>query len=1602
MSKINNTTDYAIVTPAAGDILIGTDVSNTSTDGNGETVNFTVSSIKAFVLDGDARYATHVLLEAANISTPVLRISYIDPDGKTRSLVRDPSGTAATTADGANWAPDGVGSPYDFGGILDGDMDAVVTDATNEATVYAAFWTWLAAGAGRKGEWPNFRTMRVDALVNGLSGDYSITGGLGSYIDGRNLPNLDASGTGSVLNHAGSVASTQSAASITATVDANGKDIVTVVTDAVHGLAVGDDIMLASDDAASSGGDTTNETRGQMSRVRSVTNTTTFIIQEPLYQLLPTNPVLIKFNWLENIDWDCYLVFVGPGRRSGSASSQSVIGYSGPEFVYGRNIHVENMRTEYLDYQSIIFDACVNYSTLNCSGIVDPVDDPTSAGAIQYFLTDKNGCARGRHGKWHSENYRHAYDHTGNTRRGVAHTLTVEDFYCVGTWRSAIAQHVSAFNSVIRNGKIENCYDGIDIRAPGWTVENIEMNHVRVMVSLSDNALSTTIKGLRGKDVRRVVGLTDTNILLGATEFGELNISDVIVDGCALTAIEIDATNIPVFTEADSAVSAGTTTSMTVGDLDLYAMVTDGAGGFDKFETITQASTGATAYVLNVSGSSVTLQRVTGTFNTTNLLTGSSSGASGKKPTSIATISNYNVTGMLAGVEITVDPDGGGAAAELVRTASHVYDAGANTNTFSWTSAVGTAPTTSATYHIRTIIDGLSITDIDIRNCPTSVVRVFGNFRSPAITNITDNSNAVTTNPTIKLIADASNYCRNAEIRDWTARNKLGPDIDAANTGTRINGHFVDRSTAVEYIASGTIANDEVFRAGALQYIGETSATDISDMDAVVPFGDVTFGHFGAVGDAVVVDGLLVSGTNDAVALQAALTWMSGERGRKLSEDAGAVYRTSAQLSGIGNFSLNLGSGRIFCDAEVRVLDWSATLFGPYDLGANYTAGDTALDMAGSPLAAAPKAGTVMKIVSDAVDPKNRDSGSETRQFRVGETFIVGSGSTTTNVVLARPLRFVRGISPTSTAGDEADVNSYTTALNARVVFADNDERFELVGGCFSHEDGHDADWSTSTMRVRGFVDPLFSRVSVSKGYGYGIGLAGTYRAVVDNPSFEGLVNDVSNGQFGYGVSDAGTMTKVTGLGANDTRHAYTSSVNRMSANDREPRAIISAGRVEAAQINGGHATGGTSAQWDTHLSTEVATFSDTYSRGCTGTSMGVRGRDVSVLGHTSRDCGLGVNFFTEFQSGDTDEDFFTAGKTVADVTSGRARDLDVECKEEPFIASHSIVDLMGKSKFITQDHCALYNNGGILRVTGYHEFTSITGGVVHDRTGCIHINGANSALSSAFPLAKTIIEQGSVVVIDATDADASTVNAMTINTGAELIVRGKLVFKLPSGAGWKSGSGAIRCEGDGVIEYEIAGAADNSIITNAESLVDLRVRSVDGSVRWDDAKRTATGPAFQTFFDSTVGVDHDGTGSEVQDVYNPKGQYAFFAMNARAAGMLRCIITGRKDGTNGDATIVLRSGASNFVESFVIPAAASLFQIEVTGHITGVNSQLYITNLSYKDGAADTVSTGRKPETLSPANGTNPAVSFGINAAVGDSVQIDTCEVWATAGGVL
>ncbi len=739
------------------------------------------------------------------------------------------------------------------------------------------------------------------------------------------------------------------------------------------------------------------------------------------------------------------------------------------------------------------------------------------------------------------------------------------------------------------------------------------------------------------------------------------------------------------------------------------------------------------------------------------------------------------------------------------------------------------------------------------------------------------------------------------------------------------------------------------------------------------------------------IDSFDTGSDDDDTILQAAIAWVNESSGRKVTPGLRTDFTITQTLVVVGSFNVDFGNVRITCAANAKILDCRATLNGPYYLGSDYSAGDLAIDLTGSPLPAAPVAGTVMKIVTDGLDPGDRDKGANATKYRTGEFFIVGVGSTATNIVLDRPLRFTRSISPTSAGGDEAEVDSFTTALNARIVFANNDEKFILRGGIFQHEDGHAADpWVNGAIEVRGFVKPLIENITVGRTYSTGLYLGGTYNAVIDNPSFSRGEDNTSQAQYGYGIADAAHGTRINNIRGYDLRHIYTSASSTFADNAADPVGLITAGRVVGTVVSG-RASGGASTHWDTHQSTTDAIFRDTFSEGGGSYVFAARGQNVVSDGMVARNCGLGIFHFTEYDSGDTDDDFFTNGKTLADFTSAVLNNAQIECDEVPYINNHAAAKLAGIGRFVSQDHCAVYLNGGTLIVEGNQEFITIDGSVSHGRDACIDIDAPNPA--SPFSKAYMIVE--GTMLIDATNAAAGTLYAMNLAANTEVIVRGRLRLFLPQGVtGFKTGAGTIRTQGAGLIEYSIDNNFDNAI-GSATEFDGARVQSTDGLVDWFGA------PGWHLLYsDPSVGASHTGNTTETV-LLNPDCQDASYVMNQAGEGHMRFEFTGQKSGSGGTAELQIESNGSNFVWNGTIAASDSVWKVICDVYFTGVNTQVYV--VRFQSGTAATLSTNvmqRRPETQAFGT-TGQAARLTVTLAnSGDTVTLDHCDVWATKGG--
>lgn len=608
---------------------------------------------------------------------------------------------------------------------------------------------------------------------------------------------------------------------------------------------------------------------------------------------------------------------------------------------------------------------------------------------------------------------------------------------------------------------------------------------------------------------------------------------------------------------------------------------------------------------------------------------------------------------------------------------------------------------------------------------------------------------------------------------------------------------------------------------------------------------------FGAAGDGT---------GDDSTAIIAALTLAAG---RKVVGTAGAVYRITATISYVGDVNLDLSMSDVLVAADVAAFDFKAPAVGPFALTSDYDLAGSPLALATATLPFAPKAGQVVWIASRARDPGDRDNGSSSQQYRVGEAFRLGAGSTTSALVLQAPLAHSEGISPTSTAGDEARVPAYTVALDTRLAMPDMDARCSVRLPVIEYEDGHDGDgWSVNAVEVWGYVNPVVEVGGVKRGYGPAVRVWGTYGATIRDISVSNLTDNAPD-QVGYGVADGGWNTRVIGLTAHNVRHTYTTSKSTSSytVSTFDAWKIMTFGRTAGAQIEGGIASGGVSALWDTHHDAQDVLFDGNVADGCGSDGFAVRGRNITVANPIIRNCGSGIRVFTEYDSGDPDDDIYTNGKLLSDFTSCLIDSPQMDVRQACIDVRAATAALSGAGRYRSQSGCVVYNSGGTLSIGGTHRFVADGALVAADGSGLIHI-GANNAFSSmAFPQPSVVID--GVVEIDARGWTGAALTAILTSTGTRLVVRGILRLLLPTGATlFSGGTSEVVCEGAGRIEYSIAGSA--GIVTGLSSrpiyLVDLTSGAVmDGTTR---ANRYVGYNQLTDAVSNSLIVNHGSTGS--------------------------------------------------------------------------------------------------------------------------------------------
>lgn len=933
------------------------------------------------------------------------------------------------------------------------------------------------------------------------------------------------------------------------------------------------------------------------------------------------------------------------------------------------------------------------------------------------------------------------------------------------------------------------------------------------------------------------------------------------------------------------------------------------------------------------------------------------------------------------------------------------------------------------------------------------------------------------------------------EVDGATKRVALGTFKPEAGVAT-----YATRAVFVAAVASGLSSSEgDRVSAGGLEYV-YTGVNYISDLAGWEPFGQVcTLRHFGCTSDVTLnADGTFTGGTDQSSKILAAIAWVQAGANRWLDGESAAYLVTStiAVTGGVMARNLNL-----LKNTNGRILQIQNTVAGPYALGTSYSEGDLDIDLA-SNMAAPLRPGQPFKIVSDAIDPANRDDGSAANQYRLGEwatagrrevsagSFVVGrnyriktvgttdftligatsnaAGATfsatgagtgtgvawdedqgVAQITLSKPLKYFMGIDPADpalseglqTAGsfttgrsymilsvgttdftligasantvgvvftatgagtgtgtavaNEAIVNGYTTAFDAKVLVPDASARVHIKDCTFCYAEGLAATVDAQAVQVKGYVDPVIEGCKVTRSYGAGFSTC-NYNAIIRDCVALRCENNTSEGQYGYGISDQGGYgLKVINFSGADCRHVYTSSVITEPTSETNPLALLSTGRTMSTQITGGHGTGGNNAIWDTHHSTDNLHMLNLTAEDGNTAGFSMRGRGIRISSASVINCNAGVSIFTEYDSGDTNDDLLVAGKELQYFTNAFVNDLRVTSSLYALDFSMAEVWFGGVNVYETEQP-RFIQGSGIAHISGNHSWKCT------DSTTAASIILAEIPTSygrSVFPRTKIYIDGD--VTLDASGANAG-VTLFEIGDLCDIVVRGQLNVTLPAGATYASfsGDGTLRTEGSGVIHVTVNGAADNSVIADFADVYGQRVTSSDGTIDWHPAQ----GNGQLVCLYSVVQPDSiAGTGSEIGDAFQfPNLLNIKKAMATTGEGRLHCKMHFYLDG--GGAATLKWDSFGNYRSQVAMAAGETNTQLDMTISVRSATETGMTFHWQVGTGATitneKTVNYSRV-DTVADMTGSGSLIDFDPTIDVGSTLQITGYELFGTEGGL-
>lgn len=421
---------------------------------------------------------------------------------------------------------------------------------------------------------------------------------------------------------------------------------------------------------------------------------------------------------------------------------------------------------------------------------------------------------------------------------------------------------------------------------------------------------------------------------------------------------------------------------------------------------------------------------------------------------------------------------------------------------------------------------------------------------------------------------------------------------------------------------------------------------------------------FGAKGDCIYdLSYRYQSGADDTAALQAAFAWQQAEDGRILVGRPGAVYQLRSQISGASHVLVDWRGAEVF-----KTTSGSAFRFiAPFEVS-RLTRPPEGGVISVEGFSHRPQPGDAIMIMSDAIDPYNRDEGDRAAQYRVAEWAIIGAGATERQIPLAFGLERFVGVDPNDPRlaigrEDERRIPPYTTELGARAMLVRR-KSVDWRNLVLRYESGHGAEaekpWTGAALTLGGYTGAVRG-MKQFRGYGPSIQTGGCLQLLIEGCSASDLENNTRGRQYGYGVADASYRTRVVGCEWRNCRHGFTTTQLRLKAGETGSAAISAAGSQGASVESCSAIDFPDNAPFDTHHGAWNTVFHSCRALGGE-TGFAIRGRGVQIIDPYIRNTALGFFVFTGYASGSGPaEDFFLAAAGPRFRTECEIRGGDIE-----------------------------------------------------------------------------------------------------------------------------------------------------------------------------------------------------------------------------------------------------------------------------------------------------------------------------------------------------